>query len=277
MVVSLAQARTGTGKTLAFLIPVLQNIITVDPNLEKRRERFQALSMDIRAIIISPTRELAEQIAREAEKVTKNTGVVVQAAVGGNSKQAGLQKIRREGCHVLVGTPGRLNDLLSDPYSNVRAPNLSALVLDEADRLLDDGFAPEIRAIQNLLPQRHDTDRQTLLFSATVPREIMSIVRSTMKPNFKFVRTVQEGEQPTHEKVPQKLVFVRGMENFLPALVELCKRETAREDLDFKALVYFNATAEVTLADATLRNLRQGTAQESGPQLSSSNRHPLYP
>lgn len=266
MVGSIAQARTGTGKTLAFLIPVLQNIIRVDPKLEKRAERRQASPMDIRAIIISPTRELAEQIAKEALKVTKNTGIVVQTAVGGSSKQLGLQKIRRDGCHLLVGTPGRLNDLLSDPYTKIRAPNLSAFVLDEADRLLDDGFAPEIQAIQKLLPQRTVTDRQTLLFSATVPKEIMGIVRATMKQNFKFVRTVQEGEQQTHEKIPQKVVTVRGIENFLPALVELCKRELAREGQPFKALVYFNATAEVTLANATLKNLRGG-----------SHQHPLYP
>lgn len=271
----LAQARTGTGKTLAFLIPVLQNIIKMDPKLEKRRERYNAMSMDIRAIIISPTRELAEQIAREAEKVTKNTGVVVQTAVGGSSKQMGLQKLRREGCHILIGTPGRLNDLLSDPHSSVRAPSLSAFVLDEADRLLDDGFAPEIQSIQKLLPQRRDVDRQTLLFSATVPREIMGIVQATMKPNFKFVRTVQEGEQQTHEKVPQKVVIVRGMENFLPALVELCKRETAREDLQFKALIYFNATAEVTLANETLRNLREVTTEPS--ERTFGRQHPLYP
>ncbi|MCJ1470129.1 hypothetical protein MMC07_008774 [Pseudocyphellaria aurata] len=268
----LAQARTGTGKTMAFLIPVLQNIIKVDPKLEFRRERYKALSMDIRAIIISPTRELAEQIAREAEKICKNTGVVVQTAVGGSSKQMGLQKIRREGCHILVGTPGRLNDLLSDPYSKIQAPNLSAFVLDEADRLLDDGFGPEVEAIQSLLPARRDVDRQTLLFSATVPNEIMGIVRATMKPDFKFVRTVQEGEQQTHEKVPQKLITVRGMENYLPALVELCKRETARSDQDFKAIVYFNATAEVRLANATLSNLRHGSAQAS-----SGQQHPLYP
>lgn len=248
----------------------------MDPKLEKRQERFEAMSMDIRAIIISPTRELAEQIAREAHKVTRNTGVVVQTAVGGSSKMLDLRKLRREGCHILVGTPGRLNDLLADPYSKVSAPNLSAFVLDEADRLLDDGFAPEIAAIQKLLPRREDVDRQTLLFSATVPREIMRIVRATMKPDFKFVRTVQEGEQQTHEKVPQKMITIKGLENYLPALVELSKREMKRDDQPFKALVYFNATAEVSLAFSTLRNLRDGGAANSSRQ-EFARQHPLYP
>lgn len=220
---------------------------------------------------------MAEQIAVEAKKVTKDTGVIVQTAVGGSQKSVGLRKIKTEGCHVLVGTPGRLNDILSDPYSQVRAPNLSAFVLDEADRLLDQGFAPDIKAIQDLLPSRRDIDRQTLLFSATVPREVMQIVRQTMKPDFKFVRTVQEGEAQTHEKVPQKLVNVGGFENLMPALVELCKREinpqigtTGADARPFKAIIYFGATADVSLAAAVLQNLKN-------PGQSIFHQHPLHP
>ena len=234
-------------------------------------------SDDIRAIIISPTRELAEQIAVEAKKVTRNTGVIVQTAVGGSQKQEGLRRIKTQGCHILVGTPGRLNDILSDRYSQVRAPNLSAFVLDEADRLLDQGFAPEIQAIQDLLPNRQEVDRQTLLYSATVPREVMQMVRRTLKPDFQFVRTVQEGESQTHERVPQKFVNVGGFENLLPALVELCKREISPEAgtagspaRPFKAIVYFGATADVTLAAAILQNLRN-------PGQSIFHQHPLSP
>lgn len=273
LVQRLAQARTGTGKTLAFLIPVLQNIITVDPQLELRSGSGRSgSSTDIRALIISPTRELAEQIAVEAKKVTRNTGVIVQTAVGGSQKSLGLRRIREQGCHILVGTPGRLNDILSDPYSKVRAPNLSAFVLDEADRLLDQGFAPDIATIQDALPDRKEVDRQTLLFSATVPREVMSIVRKTMKPDFKFVRTVQEGEQQTHEKVVQKLVNVRGMENFTPALVELCQREISQtsNSRPFKAIVYFGATADVSLTSSALLNLKD-------PEASVFHNHLLSP
>ena len=275
---SLAQARTGTGKTLAFLIPLLQNIINVDPKLEKKSGLGRrGSSTDIRAIIVSPTRELAEQIAVEATKVTRNTGVIVQTAVGGSAKALGLRKIKTEGCHILVGTPGRLNDILSDPYSQVRAPNLSCFVLDEADRLLDQGFAPDIRAIQDLLPNRNEVDRQTLLYSATVPREVMQVVRQTMKPNFQFVRTVQEGEQQTHEKVPQKLVRVGGFENLMPAVFELCKREidsiagnTGGHARPFKAIIYFGATADVMLAASLFKNLRD-------PGKSIFHSGPLHP
>ena len=207
----------------------------------------------------------------EAKKATKDTAIIVQTAVGGSAKSFGLRKIKMEGCHILVGTPGRLKDVLSDPYSQVRAPNLSAFVLDEADRLLDQGFEPEIQAIQDCLPNRREVDRQTLLFSATVPREVMAIVRRTMKPDFKFVRTVQEGEQQTHERVTQKFVNVGGFENFMPALVELCKREMeADPDRPFKAIVYFSATAEVALACSMLHNLRD-------PGQSIFHQHPLHP
>lgn len=196
----------------------------------------------------------------------------MQTAVGGSQKSMGLRRIREEGCHILVGTPGRLNDVLSDPYSKVRAPNLSAFVLDEADRLLDQGFAPDIATIQDALPNRREVDRQTLLFSATVPREVMSIVRKTMKPNFKFVRTVQEGEQQTHEKVAQKLVNVKGLENLTPALVELCHREISQTTnaKPFKAIVYFGATADVSLTSRALLNLKD-------PEASVFHGHPLYP
>jgi len=268
----LAQARTGTGKTLAFLIPVLQNIINYDPSLQHRKGRGQTSPSDIRAIIISPTRELAEQIAVEATKVCRRTGVIVQTAVGGTAKQHHLRLIKREGCHILVGTPGRLNDILSDPYNGIKAPNLSAFVLDEADRLLDQGFAPDIKNIENLLPDRQQIDRQTLLYSATVPNEVMDIVRSTMKRDFKYVRTVQAGEQQTHEKVPQKQVVVRGFANMLPAILELCKKELSRKDrtMPFKAIIYFGATAEVILGAKTFQNLKS-------PGQSVFHRHPLHP
>ena len=274
--IRIAQARTGTGKTLAFLIPVLQNIISFDPSLESsaRRRAFDSSAgsrCDIRAIIISPTRELAEQIAAEAQKVVRDTGVIVQTAVGGSSKQIGLQRIVRNGCHILVATPGRLNDILSDPRSGVRAPNLSALVLDEADRLLDQGFSVELQEIQKLLPNRREVDRQTLLFSATIPREVMDIARHTMKPDFKYVRTVQEGEQQTHERIPQMVVTVPGYENMWPALLELCQKEMSRKGAEpFKAIVYMNATAEVSLGASIFRNLKE-------PGASTFQTHPLHP
>ena len=258
-----AQAKTGTGKTLAFLIPILQNIISVDPTLAQRgqgRRGPRTTADDIRALIISPTRELAEQIAVEARRLTSNTGVIVQTAVGGTQKMRGLREIQQFGCHVLVGTPGRLKDILTDPYSRVEAPDLSALVFDEADRLLDQGFWPEIQEIMRLLPTPAEKDRQTMMFSATIPKEVVTLVRSTLKPGFQYVKCVQDDEDPTHQQVRQHLVTVKGFENALPALVELCAQNVEASQAPgarpFKAIVYFNSTAEVALANSALSALQ---------------------
>lgn len=277
----LAQAKTGTGKTLAFLVPIFQNILREDPSLLVGRQtrsssRFGggskyggAQSDDIRAVIISPTRELAEQIAAEARKVVRNTGLKVQTAVGGTRKMEGLRRIQNEGCHVLVGTPGRLIDIFSDPRSGVKAPRLNALVLDEADRLLDAGFAPAIQEIQSFFPKAND--RQTLMFSATVAPEIMNMVRRTMKRDFAFIKTIKEDEVPTHLAVPQKAVFLNSLPNQMPAVVEIAKQAIDKHQSDptnnrpFKAIVYYNSTSEVTLAQQAFNKLRENPKDPFSP------------
>ncbi|KAJ5578578.1 ATP-dependent RNA helicase [Penicillium hispanicum] len=272
----LAQAKTGTGKTLAFLLPSMQNILS-DPTLQRRdsrsRTRATADSTDIRGLIISPTRELAEQIAEEARKVAHGTGLIVQTAVGGTQKRAGLMKIQREGCHLLIGTPGRIKDIFSDHSSGVSAPKLNTLILDEADRLLDQGFSAEINEILYMLPAPYDVDRQTLMLSATVPKAVMSMVERTLKPTYTFVKTVRDNETPTHLKVPQKRVALQGYENALPAVLEIAKNYQAqlaqdRELRPFKAIVYFNSTVEVNLAAEVFAALpREPTERGSRPVL----------
>jgi ATP-dependent RNA helicase MSS116 len=250
---TVAQAKTGTGKTLAFLLPVLQNIISIDPDLGERaanRRSKRTTADDIRALIISPTRELAEQIAAETQKLVANTSLIVQTAVGGTQKSMGLRAIQQQGCHILVGTPGRLKDILSDPYTRVEAPDLSALVFDEADRLLDQGFWPEIQEIMRLLPTPAEKDRQTMMFSATIPKEVVSLVRSTLKPGFQFVKCVADDEDPTHGNVTQRIVRLNGFENSLPALTELCSRcvEESQQPggKPFKAIVF--CAEQITVA-----------------------------
>ncbi|KAH6633403.1 ATP-dependent RNA helicase mss116 mitochondrial precursor [Boeremia exigua] len=264
----IAQAKTGTGKTLGFLVPVIQRIITRDPKLgEKTRGYKRAKADDIRAIVISPTRELAEQIAVEAKKITQDTGLIVQAAVGGTQKRMMLQKTQREGCHILVATPGRLLDILSDPYSGVKAPNLNALVMDEADRLLDDGFTKEIDEVRKHLPDPEEVERQNMMFSATVPRDVVELVRRTLRPGFHFAKCVDENEEPTHARIPQKQVMLAGFENIMPSLYELAvksaKAASAGEARPFKAIVYFNSTAEVTLAASVFYKLNGGFKSKS--------------
>jgi ATP-dependent RNA helicase MSS116 len=203
---------------------------------------------------------LAEQIAVEAKKLTRNTGVIIQVGVGGTQKRMMLHQMKKEGCHILIGTPGRINDLLADEYSGVEAPKLSCLVMDEADRLLDDGFTREINEIRKYLPDPKQVDRQTLMFSATVPKEVVGLVRQTLKPGFHFVKCVRDDEEATHERIPQKLVHAKGLENMMPALFELAQKglQSSQDGnaLPFKAIVYFNSTAEASLASNVFRKVR---------------------
>lgn len=259
-----AQARTGTGKTLGFLIPIFQRILQANHELASPQSRREANSDDIRAIILSPTRELAEQIGVEARKLAKHTGIVVQTAVGGTRKREALYKMQREGCTILVATPGRLHDLLSDPHANVAAPNLEAFVLDEADRMLDVGFSDAIRDILDLLPRSKEVDRQTLLFSATIPRDVVHLAKTMVKTdNFEFVQTINPDETPTHERVPQNLLAVRSYENWFPSILEIADRaiqraQEDREALPFKAIIFFSNTATVEFANYVFRKTSLG-------------------
>lgn len=246
-----AQAKTGTGKTLAFLVPIIQKILEAQPDLAEGGARRRTTSDDIRGIIISPTRELAEQIGAEASKLVAGTGIKVQTAVGGTGKREMLQKCRYQGCHLLVGTPGRLHDLLSDPHSGIAAPNLQALCLDEADRMLDVGFDAELDTILQLLPHRRDVPRQTLLYSATMPKDVVGLARKYIDPtNFEFVQTVRGNETPTHERVPQFIIPCRSFENMPATFLELLRREqkAVRDDpskLPVKMMVFLPTTASV--------------------------------
>ncbi|KAI1505296.1 ATP-dependent RNA helicase mss116 [Biscogniauxia marginata] len=251
-----AQAKTGTGKTLAFLVPVFQRLLQDTPDLADPRLRRTAAIDNVRAIILSPTRELAEQIGVEARKLAQNTGIVVQTAVGGTRKKEALFQMQRQGCHILVATPGRLEDILSDEFAGVAAPNLQAFVLDEADRMLDVGFSDAIRNLLDLLPRVEDVDRQTLLFSATIPRNVVSLAKSLVKTNnFEFIQTIKADDTPTHEKVPQFIVPVHGYENFFPTVMEIANK--SRNDPNappFKAIVFFSNTATVEFAYSVFRS-----------------------
>jgi ATP-dependent RNA helicase MSS116, mitochondrial len=269
----IAQARTGTGKTIAFLMPIIQRMLK-DPQLSVTRPNIG----DTRALIISPTRELAEQIGEEARKIVRGTGIQVQMAVGGTQKQFHLQMMQRQGCHILVGTPGRVKDLLSDPYNGLSMQNIQTFVLDEADRLLDIGFSDDIREIQSFFPMEKRQQRQTLMFSATMPRSVVGLVRETMKPDFKFVRTVDPDEAATHESVPQNIVWLPGLQNQLPAIVEIAHKanEAHKRDpennMPFKAIVFFRSLNEVKLAFEALMNMRDPAVK--GGMFSA---HPLAP
>jgi ATP-dependent RNA helicase MSS116 len=251
-----AQAKTGTGKTLAFLIPMFQRMLENDPSLASKSASYEARSDDIRGIVMSPTRELAEQIAVEANNLAKNTGIVVQVAVGGTDKRSMLYKTQRQGCHLLVATPGRLKDLLDDDRSGIDAPNLAAFVMDEADRMLDAGFETQLNDIQRHLPSKPGITRQTMLVSATIPETVIRLARNMVrKDDFRFVQTIGENESLTHDRVPQHIVPTAGWINVFPTLIELIERELSNNP-NFKAIVYFNTTNGTLLGNAILNKWR---------------------
>src|SRR5689334_22458178 len=157
-----ATAQTGTGKTLAFVLPMLQQLIS-----EPRRP-------GVRALILSPTRELAVQIATAFAQAARGTGITAATVVGGLNERTQLQAIRR-GAQVVVATPGRLTDFLGRSLVDLSAVRL--LVLDEADRMLDMGFLPAIQRISAAVP----STRQTLLFSATIEASVRKLVASHVR------------------------------------------------------------------------------------------------
>src|SRR6185437_3144518 len=157
----LACAQTGSGKTAAFLLPILDHLLT--------RPRGTT-----RALILTPTRELAAQILKELEELAVHTPITAAAIFGGVG--AGPQEHAfRTGVDVIVATPGRLLDHLSRPYAKL--DRIEHLVLDEADRMLDMGFLPDIRRVLKHLPVK----RQTLFFSATMPAPILALTREMLR------------------------------------------------------------------------------------------------
>jgi ATP-dependent RNA helicase RhlE len=158
----LACASTGSGKTAAFLLPILERL--------RKQPRGGT-----RALIITPTRELAAQIVEHANALAKHTRVRAAAVYGGVGMKPQEDALRR-GVDIIVATPGRLLDHMQFDYTNFKA--LEVLVLDEADRMLDMGFLPDIRRVLGRLPK---TSRQTLFFSATMPPQIATLSREMLR------------------------------------------------------------------------------------------------
>jgi ATP-dependent RNA helicase MSS116 len=147
---SLAQAKTGTGKTLAFLIPAIESLI----RLQAQQGNRQLPAKNISVLILSPTRELATQIAAEAETLLRHHPFRVQCVYGGTNINGETKRLQSARADILVATPGRLLDHLQNGPVRSMVSALTTVILDEADRLLDQGFARELRAIFELLPDR---------------------------------------------------------------------------------------------------------------------------
>ncbi|MEI6850511.1 MAG: DEAD/DEAH box helicase [Candidatus Saccharibacteria bacterium] len=202
-------ANTGTGKTAAFLLPII--------------ERMTGVSLRPSVLIIAPTRELAQQIDEEFRAFARGLDLYSALVVGGVPVDRQIRDLKRRP-HFIIGTPGRLKDLMSRKF--VRLENVTTLVLDEADRMLDMGFLPDIRSIVGETP----SDRQTLLFSATITPEISAIINSfTKNPVTVSVRTSE-----TNEHIEQDVIEARDKMHKVELLTEML-RESATYD---KVLVF---------------------------------------
>lgn len=229
----MGSAETGTGKTAAYLVPAIQKLL---------EQNSPAHAM--RVLVLVPTRELALQVAEQAEALTKHTDLRVAAVYGGVGMVNQEQALKRR-TDIIIATPGRLQDHMNRGYSSFK--DLQILVLDEADRMLDVGFLPAIRRIVQVLPR----DRQTMLFSATLVPSILSLASEvTRKPARIAVETTatpQAIEQtlftvPEHQKTEalQKLLADKEMDSVL-----VFTRTKHRADKIVKHLKKANIRADV--------------------------------
>jgi ATP-dependent RNA helicase RhlE len=182
-------AQTGTGKTAAFAIPIIQKIHVQGSKGSKRQ---------VQSLILTPTRELAVQIEESFRSYGRYTNLKYCSIFGGVSQSPQTEKLRR-GIDVLVATPGRLNDLINQRQVNLS--NVSMFVLDEADRMLDMGFINDVKKIISCIPKK----RQTLFFSATMPKEITELVNSILVDPVKVAVTPVSS---TVDKIEQYVYFV---------------------------------------------------------------------
>jgi superfamily II DNA/RNA helicase len=201
-------ANTGTGKTAAFLLPII--------------ERQSGITLRPSVLIIAPTRELAQQIDEEFRIFSKGLGLYSTLIVGGVNADRQIRDLKRRP-HVIIGTPGRLKDLMQRRVLQLK--NMTTLVLDEADRMLDMGFLPDIRQIIGEMP----AERQTLFFSATITPEISALVNTFLKdPVTVSVRTAE-----TAEHVEQDVIESRDKAHKLEILTEMLSQPEYEKVLVF--------------------------------------------
>jgi ATP-dependent RNA helicase RhlE len=207
-------AQTGTGKTAAFALPVLH--ILQNERVERKFRK------KIKALVLTPTRELAQQISESFRKYGNNSGIRNTVVYGGVSQNLQTQKLNK-GVDILIATPGRLLDLIQQKY--ISLDDVKVLILDEADRMLDMGFIHDIRKITALVPQK----RQTLFFSATMPPEIIKLSKDILNDPVKITVTP---DKPAVESVRQELYYV-SRSNKRNLLLHLLQNDTVSSALVF--------------------------------------------
>ncbi len=207
---AIGRAQTGTGKTAAFLITVIADLLKNPPSDER-------CLGEPRALVLAPTRELALQIAKDAADLGKYAGLSVVTLVGGMDYEKQRKQLAAAPVDIIVATPGRLIDFANK--QEIYLDQVELLVIDEADRMLDMGFIPDVKRIVRLTPQK--THRQTLLFSATFTRDVLSLASQwTYHP----VTVEIEQEHATNALVEQK-VYIVTTEQKIPLLFNLITQQ----------------------------------------------------
>jgi ATP-dependent RNA helicase RhlE len=201
-------ANTGTGKTAAFLLPII--------------ERQSGIMLRPSVLIVAPTRELAQQIDEQFREFSRGLNLYSTLIVGGVNIDRQIRELKRRP-HFIIGTPGRLKDLMNRRVLQLK--NMTTLVLDEADRMLDMGFLPDIRQIVNEMP----TERQTLFFSATITPEITALTKAFLNdPETVSVRTTE-----TAEHVEQDVIEARDKMHKLEILTNMLSDKAYEKVLIF--------------------------------------------
>lgn len=233
----LAIAQTGTGKTAAFAIPLINNIHTL--KLKSNRK-------GIRCLILVPTRELAKQIGKVFAKISKGTRATSFAIYGGVDQDPQIQQLIG-GVDILIATPGRMFDLIHQKYIDVGS--VQSLVLDEADHMLDLGFIKDIESIKRKLTQKH----QTLFFSATINPKIKKLAYSQIKSH--ALRIQVSPEKIVSKNVSHSIIKV-SMDNKRHLLVNILK-----ENPNYKYMVFARTQVRV---ERVLKHLSKNTIEALG-------------
>lgn len=256
----LVKAKTGTGKTLAFLIPAVQRrinnigpirlgefsshvqqVTNAQQGKDPRQVALAYRKSTIGAIIISPTRELAHQIQQEAQKLVASTDLGVHLLCGGESRMGQLNRLRRFPLDIVVATPGRLLDILnSEQDIAAAASHAESLVLDECDTLLDMGFRDDLTAIIDKLPPPED--RLNLLFSATVSPEIRRMTSIALSDSHRFIDCVPPGEENVHQHIPQRAIITDKASETIPTLTSLIASDQRDNGDKSKVIVFCQST-----------------------------------
>jgi superfamily II DNA/RNA helicase len=197
----IGQAKTGTGKTLAFGIPVIERVIAPnDPDWAELAHQG-----DPQVLIVVPTRELCVQVTKDIEELSFNRGIRTLAVYGGRAFEPQIEALQN-GVEIVVGTPGRLLDLYRQ--GQLKLKNVSRVVLDEADEMLDLGFLPDVEKIFTSTPAR----QQTMLFSATMPGDIIALARRFMNQPVHIRTQDNEDEGAVVSRIKQHVIRAHAMD-----------------------------------------------------------------